>query len=318
MPTDAREVDVVFNVVVTPGTFRFLQFFTRSLLAQSEVRLRLVANGCPPAELKTIHDFAAEHRRRVETFPLPSPAMQPHGAALDQVYLAHDDGEYFCFVDSDVKAKRPFMPMFLELLTRADAVTSGNVAWAEDTVLPAGSPDLPGRYAFGHDGFVYGSSYLAIYARGAVERVREHWGVTFRATASEKLPAPVQRQLAAMGRQFGHYDTAKVMNILLQGDGFVLTHVENPALVHIGGISQYLSDPSVLGRDSGAAESAEAPVPWFAASASGRDRWEFARWAATMLRSLVDGEPEPDLPEDAQQRPRANAVRRELLDLTGQ
>ena len=318
MPTDAREVDVVFNVVMTPGTFRFLEYFTRSLMRQSEVRFRLVANGCPSEELQAMSQFAAERAPRVEMFQLSSPTMQPHGAALDEVYLAFDDGGYFSFVDSDVKAKRPFMTMFLELLASADAVTSGNVAWSDDTVLPAGSPDLAGRHAVGHDGFVYGSSFLAIYARGAVERVRQHWGVTFRACADEKLPAPAQRRLATMGRRFEHYDTAKVLNILLQGEGFALAHVDNPALVHIGGISQYLSDPSVLGRDSRTPASADPPVPWFATSGAGRDRWDFARWTAAMLRSLVDRAPEPDLPEDTQQRARASAVRQELIDLMGQ
>jgi hypothetical protein len=148
--------------------------------------------------------------------------------------------------------------------------------------------------------------------------VREHWGVLFRARTHEQLPSPVQLRLAALGRQFERYDTAKVLNILFQGDGFLLTHFDNPALVHIGGISQYLSDPSVLRRGPGASASGDAPVPWFAASGAGRDRWDFAQWAAATLRSLVDGEPAPELPEETQQRLRASAVQRELLDLAGQ
>jgi hypothetical protein len=239
--------------------------------------------------------------------------MVAHGVALDEAYAANDDGDYFCFVDSDVKANRPFMEMFLELLTHADVITSGNVAWSDDAVLPADAPDLVGRHSVGHDGFVYGSSYLAIYRRARIERVRNDWPVTFRAYAYDKLAVPVQRRLDELGRTFRLYDTAKVLNILLQGDGGVLTHAENPALVHVGGISQYLSDPTVLARGA----PAEAPVPWFAASDTGRRRWDFARWAAAVLRNIVDGAPLPDLPEDPALRLRATDVQRELLDLAG-
>jgi hypothetical protein len=319
MSPSGREGDFVFNVVITPGTFRYLQLFTRSLIANSEARFRLVVNGCPAHELAGMHALAAAHDGRVEVVPLSSPTMVPHGAALDEIYAARDDGDYFCFMDSDVKAKRPFMGVFAELLDRFDAVTSGNIAWSDDAVLPAGSPDLVGRHAVGHDGFVYGSSYLAIYRRAAAERVREQWGVTFRAGAHAQLPGPVQQRLVEMNRRFELYDTAKAFNILLQGEGFALTHVDNPALVHIGGISQYLSDPTVLARGSAPEEleGGDSTRPWFAASGAGRDRWDFARWAAALLRSIVDGEAAPQLPELPVARERAMAVQRELLDLVG-
>ena len=119
-----------------------------------------------------------------------------------------------------------------------------------------------------------------------------------------------------MGRDFALYDTAKVLNILLYGEGFTLAHVENPALLHFGGISQYLSDPTVLGR-APVASTSDAPVPWFAASGAARDRWDFAHWVAALLRSLVDGDPAPDLPEAAVARERAASVQRELLAIVG-
>ena len=316
MTTASAEGPSVLNVVMTPGTFRYLQLFTRSLLAQSELRVRIAANGCPSGELQLMRRFAEDHGTRVEVVELSSPTMVPHGVALDEIFAARDDGDYFFFVDSDVKAKRPFMEAFLTLLGRFDVVTSCSVAWSDDSILPAAAPDLVGRHAVGHDGFVYGSSYLAIYPRALVDRVREAWGVTFRAYSYEKLTPLVQRRLSELGRQFRFYDTAKVLNILLQGDGSGLTHVDNPALVHVGGISQYLSDPSVLGRTDTAAND-DAPVPWFATSGAGRQRWDFARWAAAMLRSIVDGEPAPELPADPAQRLRANEVQRELLDLAG-
>jgi hypothetical protein len=312
------DANFVFNIVFTPGTFRFLQLFARSLFANSDVRLRLVSNGCPTEEVKLMRAFTADLGRSIDVFELSNPEMVPHGVALDEIFAAHDDGSYFCFVDSDVKAKQPFMKMFADALERVDVVTSCSVAWSDDSILTPGMPDLVGRHAVGHDGFVYGSSYLALYGRHQVERVRDEWGVSFCAYAYDKLAPLVQRRLAEMGRQFRLYDTAKVLNILLQGDGFGLAHIDNPALVHVGGISQYLSDPGVLGRDPNAPADGDASVPWFAASGAGRERWDFAQWAAATLRSIVDGEPEPDLPDVPAQRQRAQEVRREILDLGGQ
>src|SRR5882672_8255229 len=113
MPTPPIEVDHVFNVVITPGTFRYLSWFTRSLLDQSAVRVRLVANGCSREEVGAIHAFAVTHAGRVDTYALPTLRMLAHGAALDAIYEACVDGDAFCFVDSDVEAKRPFMSAFL-------------------------------------------------------------------------------------------------------------------------------------------------------------------------------------------------------------
>jgi hypothetical protein len=321
MPTvrarrEPSETEFVLNIVITPGTFRFLSIFTRSLLAHSRVGIRLVANGCPPGDLDLMREFAGAGAPRVEVSACAGAGMIPHGAALDETYASHDDGEYFCFLDSDVLAKQPFMAAFAALLTQFDVVTSCNVAWSDDTVLPDDARALVGRHAVGHDGFAYGTSYLAIYRRIAVAQVRDRWGVTFSTYAHDQLPLPAQQRLEAMGRQFALYDTAKALNILLQGEGFTLTHVDNPALVHLGGISQYLSDPSVLGR-SPTSSTADGPVPWFAASATGRERWDFAHWVAALLRSLVEGGPAPELPAEGDARSRAASVQRELVALAG-
>jgi hypothetical protein len=103
-----------------------------------------------------------------------------------------------------------------------------------------------------------------------------------------------------MHRAFELYDTGKALNILLQGDGFALTHVENPALVHIGGISQFVSRPQTGG---------------LVAEGAGQARLDFARWAAATLRSLVDGDAPPPLPAGDATRARAELVRRDLIEL---
>jgi hypothetical protein len=133
-----------------------------------------------------------------------------------------------------------------------------------------------------------------------VQQVRDRWGVGFRAGSHEQLPEAARYRLVSMHRNFELYDTGKALNILLQGDGFALTHVEHPALVHIGGISQFLSDPDVAG---------------LVVQGAGRERLDFARWAAATLRSLVEGHDPPPLPVEPDARSRADRVRRELFEL---
>ena len=195
MDQGPAESSFVFNIVITPGTFRYLSVFTRSLLAHSAVRVRLVANGCPDRELQQMRELESASSGRIVVFRGASEAMVPHGVALDEIYAAHDDGDYFAFMDSDVLAKAPFMETFVQLLGAHDVVTSCNPAWSDDTILPAGARDLVGRHAVGHDGFVYGSSYLAIYRRVAVEQVRERWSVSFVTYAHDRLPPAAQARL---------------------------------------------------------------------------------------------------------------------------
>ena len=139
-----------------------------------------------------------------------------------------------------------------------------------------------------------------MYRRSAVDLVRAHWPVTFEAYAHDRLPDIVQARLAAMDRTFDLYDTAKVCNILMQGDGHHVAYVDHPDLFHVGGISQYVSRAA---RPPSVVATGEAVV-----------RWNFARWAAATLVALVDGDPAPaaDASIDASN---ARATRRELEDL---
>ena len=52
------EADVVFNVVYTPRTFRYLRWFVVSLVAHSDTRFRLVANGCGEDEVDQMRELA--------------------------------------------------------------------------------------------------------------------------------------------------------------------------------------------------------------------------------------------------------------------
>jgi hypothetical protein len=299
--TAPAEREVVWNLVFTPSTFRCFNLFTQSVLAMSDARVRLVANGCDPNDVALMRKFAARFGARVDVTPLPGSELLTHGRALTALYDTTHDGPLFCFVDTDVKATGRFMPRLLQALDAADVVTSGDVAWSDDTVLPAGERNLAGRHAVDIDGFVYGTSYLAMYRREAVDRVRARWNITFEPYARAHLPSGAQEQLHAMGRDFDMYDTAKVLNILVQTEGGIVRHLAHPELFHVGGISQYL----VHGDDT----------PWFAQRGKGKQRWDFARWAARTLQALADGRPPPAVAVDGLTEEQAATTRAELQDL---
>lgn len=272
-----REQELVWNVVFTPGTFRHLRPFTTSLLAESRSSVRLVANGCPDDEVALMRAYARGRPGRARVHRLAEPAMVTHGDALEELYAATDDGACFCFCDSDVIARGPFAAEFAARAERVACVTSGSISWGGDTVLPAGSRALAGRFAVGGDGFVYGTSFFALYRRAAVDAVRGRFGVTFRGYAHATLPDAARRRIEEMGRAFDLYDTAKALNILLQGEGLGVEHVEHPALLHLGGISAFLSD---------AAGGNAAPPPHGAPAR----RLDAARRTAAVLAALTAGD----------------------------
>ena len=130
------------------------------------------------------------------------------------------------------------------------------------------------------------------------------------------------------GRPFALYDTAKVLNILLQADGAEIRHVENPEIVHIGGMAtEYLCQSagvspadiwlawvqSLHGTDGVAGSTPEEDPR----SGATTDPADLARFPAVTLQCLVQGEPPPPLPQplDSETEARLHTVVAELVDL---
>ena len=233
----------VFNVVWTGSVFPYLRHFVASQLRHSGARFRFVANGCPPDQVRLMERFAAaEHGRVIEVF-VSSTTMERHGAALDAVLEARDDGEFFCFVDPDILAERPYLPEFADALDEGcAAVTSGRGVWTDDVIVPAGHPGVPGECFYSQDGYLFGSPHFAMYRRAPLQETISRWGAGF-GSAGADLTQDAKDAMAAAGHRYWIYDTGKIVNILLQEDGHRLCHFEHPALLHIGGMSHYLSPP---------------------------------------------------------------------------
>ena len=234
--------------------------------------------------------------------------MVSHGRALDEVYRARPDGDWFCFADTDIKARGLWVDDFVTRLPGCAALTSGALSWTTDDTAPCGATSLAGPYLFDHDGFVFGSSYLAIYRRSAVDSVRRRWDIGFENYGHEELPRHARERIEEFGRAFAVYDTAKVLNILLQADGAEVRHHENPQIVHIGGMAtEYLCQAagvrpadiwlawvqSLHGPDGARGTTPEAAPH----SGATTDPPDLAQFPAVTLQCLVRGEPLPLLPQ---------------------
>lgn len=290
---------IVFNVVWTGSVFDHLQYLVASQMAHCDARYRFIANACPADQLAAMEGFADAHPGRVvEVIEVSRERMVPHGAALDDVIRTRDDGEVLALIDPDIIATGPFLESFLDLLDECDVVTSGKELWSDHNVRPADHPGVNGEYFYDQDGFVFGSPHIAFYRRSVLDEVLGRWPVGF-ASAGNALTPDVRAQLEAMGRSYWLYDTAKVVNILLQGDGGRLCHVEHPALLHIGGVSHYLAPAS------SAPAARDRPAAWGEEADWGRQpglavRFEVAQWTAEVLRALCEGASAPSVPEDVE------------------
>ena len=300
----------VFNVVWTGSVFPYLRYFVASQIAQSDAKFRFVANGCPPDQVALMERFAERHPRVVDVLDV-STEMVAHGVALDRVRARRDDGELFCLIDPDIKANAPFVPEFAQLLADGAAiVTSGTEVWSDDNMIPVGHPGVAGEFFYDQQGFVFGSPHLAIYERAALDETAERWGVGL-GSAGPELAEATSRRLEEMGHCYMVYDTAKIVNALLQADGHRLAHRDLPQLVHIGGLSHYLAPPDgYITLDDGEV------APDFARWGL-NDRYHVTKFTALTLHQLADGRPVPAIPRgvDPVMARKLEIVQHELADL---
>ena len=310
-PVTKGRANVILNVVLTGNSFWHLRYFVCSLIDQSDAQFRLVANACTPEAMVLIEDFARRHRHRVvEVLDVSSTAMVAHGVALDSVRRVRDDGELFCFVDSDIKARRPFLDDFREILSKCDAVTSGKEVWTDSNVLPADQVGVGGRHFYDTRGFIFGSPHFAMYSRDTLEETLARWDIGL-GSAGPELNDAARARMAEAGHRYLLYDTGKIANILFQLDGHSLRHFDHPEMVHIGGLSHFISPP-----DPGA-KGGEAETPSWARSGGMEVRLETARYTAAVLRHAIERQPIPPLPPGAEpaSRARFELVRSEMTDL---
>ena len=302
IPEDA----FVFNVVLTGDTFPYLRYFVASQIAHSDARFRLVANGCPPDQIELMHQFRRTFPDQVVEVLVACETMEAHGVALDIAREQSDDGTFFGLIDPDIMASGPFVADFAERLEYgASGVSSGRGIWRDDDYLPEGQFGVSGEYFYAQDGFLFGSPHFALYRQDALDETAARWGVGFR-SAGPELSDTAKEVLRETNRMYLLYDTGKIMNIFLQHDSRRLEHFEHRNLMHIGGMSHYLSHPDVPG---GGVNDPQWPWPV--------NRLEVARYCAAVLHDLSAGSRAPQVPTEVEASiaPRLERVRAALIDL---
>lgn len=305
------ESTLVFNIVWTGTVFDHMWLFTESLLAQSECRYRFIANGCPPPQIAAMEAMEARHGDRiVEVVDVSPDDMIAHGVALERVRAIRDDGDHFCLIDPDIKANAPFVDALARSLYDHDAVTSGTEVWSDDNLIPVGHIGVAGEHFFDREGFVFGSPHLAMYRRDALDEVADRYGVGL-GSAGPELGDEARGALAGLGHLYVVYDTGKIVNALIQAAGGSVVHRDLPQLVHIGGLSHYLSPPGYRVDDDGQT------LPDWTVHESMGDRHEVTRFAARALSALADGSDPPEPPHDLAppMEKRLQLVRDEIVDL---
>lgn len=313
MTAPAPDRDFVFNIVWTGSVFPYLSHLVATQLAHSDARFRFALNACAPDQIALMDAFADRHPGRVvEMLVVSDDAMITHGAALDQILGCRDDGEFFCLVDSDIAASAPYVGDFAERLAAGAAgITSGRGIWSATDVIPEGHPGVNGEYFYGADGYLFGSPHFAMYRRDALLDVRERWDIGFGSGAG--LSDEALAALAGAGHDYWLYDTGKLLNVFLQESGHRLEHREHASLLHIGGMSHYLSPPETVGQgglmDLGTVD---------------RENWnparlEVAEFSAAVLKAAVHAEPVPEVPEgvDPDTAAKLALVRTTILDAVG-
>ncbi len=229
---------VTFNVVYTPGTVRYLKVALFSLMDRSDFRFRLVGNGITAAEAAELRALARGSDRLEVTF-FPSPRMLPHGLVLSLLFHRFPDGPYFAFCDPDIFAIGPFQHRVLSRIAQYDVFSSCYHIGLRGEVVAGG---FHGRCLYGPGGMPLATTFFAVYRRAAVEQVRLKWGIAFeRYLLAEHVPPAVAAVLRRRGIFLPPFDTAKLLNALMNLEGMTLCYEDMEELCHIGGIARALA-----------------------------------------------------------------------------
>ena len=233
-----------FNIIFTPGIVKYLRLFTLSLLKYSSCSFRLISNGCSQEEDVMLTSFC-EIDTKLEYYKLPFEGLVEHSVAITHLQ-GIEDGDYFCFMDPDIIASGDFIVQFKPLLEQYSGVFSGTVIWLDKAgqTLSHTEKIMGGRFNITEYGLCLGSTFFAIYNNKILSNYLENTLITFdKYNSWENIPTDCQAKLIQSNLKMQRYDTAKVLNILMQRDGekFIFRHSHH--LYHIGGLSSLLVGP---------------------------------------------------------------------------
>lgn len=240
------------NIIFVRGTVQTCLPFLHSLIEATSLPLRLVSNGCGPYD-ESLLARTCNESDRLEFQSLNSAKTIEHGLALDHL-LKLERSELFSFMDSDIFATGPVSMSDVEPLPGEVARTGCLPAWhSEDDVrMPESFQVAGGQYISSVSGHFLGCTYLASYRTRPLRELTESMGLSFRRYKRKDLSPEILVKLADLSFTKQIYDTAKVINLMLQQRGYKMSFRNVEGLVHVGGVSGPISkrdfDPTGLKR----------------------------------------------------------------------
>ena len=226
-----------FNVIYTPGTVATLRYFVPTLIRHTRARFRLVANGCSAREQHQLARLALTSDQ-LEYHLFPSRKIRNHGIVITHL-LQLEDGDLFCFMDSDIFATGDFVAELGPHLEGQAAFFSGRPIWSNATdQVAARGVRFCGPHNQSESGVTVGSTYFAIYRRPELLDVIEWSGLNFeKVTAFLDIPERLQHALEELGCRTDTYEVGKLLNLLLQIRGASIRYHDLDTLRHVGGLS---------------------------------------------------------------------------------
>jgi hypothetical protein len=232
-------VDVVVNMIYTPGTVAALSRFIPLLVGNTPWRYRLVANHCGVAE-ENLLAWHAARSDRLAVHRLTTAEVLPLGKALCALYDQLPAEPIFAFMDSDIVVTGDLAAEFEPLLDQHEAVFSGTPIWAipADQVLADDQTEVAGPHTHTPAGIALGSSYFGLYRRDTLDRVIRDCLVTLdKYTDISGCAAPFHRFLADHRLVRRDYVPPKLLNLAYTHLGLPIAYRESMNMHHIGGYS---------------------------------------------------------------------------------
>lgn len=232
-----RSENLTFNIIFVPGTVRSLQFFTRSVIRYASCRFRLISNACSDAENALLHEIA-EQSESVEFYDLGLSQPMRHGLLLDHLQRREQSG-VFAFMDSDIYATGDFVPFITDEIAIAQALFSCPPVWCNEAMQVAldGGTQLKGYHNRLYNGSVIGSTYFSVYDNTVLGALIEETNVSFEAASWGDVSPQIQADLLQQNLKYQHYDTGKLVNLLLLTRKCELRTISIDNLNHVGGCS---------------------------------------------------------------------------------
>ena len=230
-------MNLEFNIIYTTGTVDQSLFFVNSLLEYWPCSFRLVANNCSKEEKEIMKVFCSRHEQ-LSFLEINSEKQLTHGEAL--TYLQRiEQGEYFCFMDSDILTSGNSLELIMPELKSHIAFFSAFPCYFNEQqgILSKSDSEISGRHYASENGDCLGTSFFAIYDNKKLTTLINTSKVDFKKYSWGKIPDAAKERIMELGLEVKQYDTGKVLNILLISQGEKLLYKDIPTIHHVGGVS---------------------------------------------------------------------------------